>query len=129
MTSRTIIAALGLFLAVGCTQMKALFTPAPQPSPAYPERREPPPRLSPQMSSDREKRVMDEANAVLRRAERTFLSIDQRKLKADQQETYLTIHSFLTQARTALAHKDFPKAMNLAQKAQVLSDELSTTLR
>lgn len=129
MASRTIIAVLGLLLAVGCTQMKAFFTPAPQPSPAYPERREPPPRLSPQISSDRERQLMEEVNTMIQGADRTLLLIDQRKLKGDQWETYRTIHSFLAQARVALSRKDFHQAMNLAQKAQVLSDELSTTLR
>lgn len=57
--------------------------------------------------------------------ERTLLSIDQQKLKTDQSETYHTIQSFLTQAREAVTNKDFQQAMNLAQKAQVLSDELS----
>lgn len=62
---------------------------------------------------------------MIQGAERTLLSIDQRKLKADQSETYQTIQSFLAQARKAAMNKDFQQAMNLAQKAHVLSDELS----
>jgi flagellin-specific chaperone FliS len=57
--------------------------------------------------------------------ERTLLSIDQQRLKTDQSETYHTIQSFLTQAREAVTNKDFQQAMNLVQKAQVLSNELS----
>ena len=72
---------------------------------------------------------MDEANAKIQGTERTLQLIDTRKLANDQQETLQTIHSFLSQAREALARKDFPQALNLAQKAQILSSELSKTLR
>lgn len=130
MAWRTIITTLSLLLAAGCAQITELFTPAkPPPSPPGPERREPPPRLSPQVSSDQEGRLMDEANALIQGAERTLLSIDERHLGADEHETYQTIHSFLTQARAALSRKDFPRALNLAKKAQILSDELSRTPR
>ncbi|PTL35570.1 hypothetical protein CLG94_07260 [Candidatus Methylomirabilis limnetica] len=64
-----------------------------------------------------------------RGVERTLLSIDRQKLKADQWETYQTIHSFLTQAREALTSKDFQQATNLVQKARVLSSELSKAVR
>ena len=131
---RAIIPILSLVLAAGCTQLKDVFTPAkpPPPSlprPAQPERREPPPRLSPQVSSDQEERLIDEATSKIHGAERTLLSIDERKLTFDQQETFQTIQSFLTQAKAALSRKDFLKAINLAQKAQVLSDELSQAPR
>jgi hypothetical protein len=72
---------------------------------------------------------MEEVNALIRGVERTLLSIDHQKLKDDQSETYQTIHSFLTQAREALTTKDFQQAMNLVQKAHVLSDELSKAVR
>jgi len=136
MGSRAIIPILCLVLAAGCTQLKEVFTPAkpppppaPLPRPAQPERREPPPRLSPQVSSDQEERLTDEAASKIQGAERTLLSIDERKLTSDQQETFHTIQSFLTQAKAALSRKDFPRAINLAQKAQVLSDELPRATR
>jgi uncharacterized protein with von Willebrand factor type A (vWA) domain len=81
------------------------------------------------MSSDREARLSEEVHAMIQRVERTLLSIDQQKLKADQSETYQTIQSFLTQARKAVTNKDFQQAINLAQKAHVLSDELSNVAR
>ena len=135
MSSRAIIPILGLVLAAGCTQLKK-DVPTPTkppppalPRPAQPERREPPPRLSPQVSSDQEERLIDEATSKIQGTERTLLSIDERKLTSDQQETFQTIQSFLTEAKAALARKDFPRAMNLAQKAQVISDEISRALR
>ncbi len=72
---------------------------------------------------------MDEANKKIQGAEQNLLSIDPQKLAADQQDTYQIIHSFLIQASAALSRKDFPRALNLAQKAQILSDELSRALR
>lgn len=134
MGSRAIIPILSLVLAAGCTQLKDVFTPSkpPPPSlprPAQPERREPPPRLSPQVSSDQEERLMNEATSKIQGAERTLLSIDERNLTSDQQETFHAIQTFLTEARAALTQKDFPRAINLAQKAQVLSEELSRAHR
>ncbi len=131
MSSRAIIAILSLLLAAGCAHVKKVFTPTKppptQPAPGQPERREPPARLSPQVSSGQEERLLDEATSKIQGTERTLLLIDNRKLTPDQQETYQTIQSFLTQAKAALSRKDFPQAINLAQKAQVLSDELSRT--
>ena len=128
-----LIAVLSLLLATGCAQIQSIFTPTPPPPrpprPAQPERREPPPLLSPQVSPELEGKLVDEANAKIQGAERTLQSIDTGKLANDQQETYQTIHSFLSQAREALAQKDFPQALNLAQKAQILSSELSKALR
>ena len=134
MARPTLIAVLSLLLATGCAQIQSIFAPTPPPlprppRPAQPERREPPPLLSPQVSPELEGRLMDEANAKIQGAERTLQSIDTGKLANDQQETYQTIHSFLSQAREALARKDFPQALNLAQKAQILSSELSKALR
>jgi len=133
MARPTLIAVLSLLLVTGCAQIQSIFAPTPPPSrpprPAQPERREPPPLLSPQVSPEQEGRLTDEANAKIEGAERTLLSIDTGKLANDQQETYQTIHSFLSQAREALARKDFPQALNLAQKAQILSSELSKALR
>ncbi|MBZ0169087.1 MAG: hypothetical protein K8F29_06575, partial [Kofleriaceae bacterium] len=97
---------------------------APPPTSTHPTRQEPPPRLSPQISSDRERQLTQEVNDTIQGVERILLSIDRQKLRSDQWETYHTVHSFLTQAREALANKDFQQAINLAQKAHVLSDEL-----
>lgn len=136
--SRTIVAFLSLILAAGCAQLKAVFSPTHPhsgsvrparqtlpPGSAHPARQEPPPRLAPQVSSDREKQLTEEINTTIQDVERALLSVDQLKLKADQAETYQTVQSFLAQARKALTDKDFQRAMNLAQKAHILSNELS----
>ncbi len=138
---RTIITLLCLLLVAGCAQFRGVFKPTPSPpvrqtrpeppsAPVRSMRQEPPtPRLSPLVSSDRETHLTEEINALIRGVERTLLSIDRLKLTADQWETYQTINSFLTQAKEALTTKDFQQAINLAQKAHVLSDELSNVVR
>lgn len=141
-TLRIIVTFLCFILTAGCAQLKAVFTPTHPPSgsvrparqtlppeSAHPARQEPPPRLAPQVSSDREKQLTEEINTTIQEVERTLLSVDQWKLKADQAETYQTVQSFLAQARKALTDKDFQQAMNLTRKAHVLSDELSHAVR
>jgi biopolymer transport protein ExbD len=99
------------------------------PGSTHPARQEPPPRLAPEVSSDREKRLTEEINTTIQEVERALLSVDRQQLSSDQWETYQTIQSFLTQARKSVAHKDFQQAMNLAQKANVLSHGLSKAVR
>lgn len=134
---RTIVALLFLWLATGCAQIKGIFTPtpAPPPPPARPSRPTPPPtpareeppilRLSPQVSSEREIQLTEEVNTIIQKVEQILASINRQRLQSDQWETHQTIQSFLSQARKSVADKDFQQAMNLAQKADVLSHELS----
>lgn len=128
-----ILLVVGVLLTAGCAQVKAIFSrpqpPTQLPPSVQPERREIPPLLAPQVSHDQEEHLVDEANRKIQGAQRNLDSIDVQKLEADQRETYQTIYSFLDQAKTALSRKDFPRALNLAQKAQVLSDELSRSQR
>lgn len=72
--------------------------------------------------------MTEEITTTIQEVERNLLSINQRKLKADQAEMFQTVQSFLSQAREAIGNKDFQQAMNLTQKARVLSDELSTSV-
>lgn len=53
----------------------------------------------------------------------------QQKLAKEQQETFSTIQGFLAKSKEALSIKDFLRAFNLADKAQVLADELFRALR
>lgn len=41
------------------------------------------------------------------------------------QQTLSTVHSFLAKAREALSVNDFQRAVNLADKARILADELA----
>jgi hypothetical protein len=84
----------------------------------------PPPVLSPQMGQAEEERQRQETNGKIQKAEQTVQQVDQSKLAKDQQETYATVRSFIGNAREALSARDFVRASNLAEKAQLLADDL-----
>jgi hypothetical protein len=81
------------------------------------------------MGRNDEERLRQEANGKIQKAEQTFQQVDQGKLNKDQQGTYATVRSFLGNAKDALSAQDFPRAGNLAEKAQLLADDLVRTLR
>lgn len=115
-------------MAAGCADLQAIFAPPPPKTPPA-KRESPPPVLSPQVGREDEDRLSREANARIRKAEQTVQQIDQKKLAKDQQGTLSTIRSFLANAREALTARDFPRATNLAEKAQILAEELVRTLQ
>jgi hypothetical protein len=114
----------------GCGELSSISAPPPPKAPPPPVKREtPPPVLSPQMGRDDEERLRQEANGKIQKAEQTFQQVDQGKLAKDQQETYATIRSFIGNAKEAISARDFVRASNLAEKAQLLADDLLRTLR
>lgn len=131
----------------GCAEKKAAVIPdAPpaltkprptrkQPSsvrkepPPVKEESPPPPVLSLEASQEEEDRLRQEATSRIEGAERIVKQIDQAKLPEEQQGTFLTIQSFLTKAREALSLEEFLRAFNLADKAQILAQELLTSYR
>ena len=102
-------------------------TPAPVP-PTTKEQVPPPPSppavLSPQVGRADEDRLKRESGVRIQKAEEIIKQIDQNKLKKDQQDTYSTIQRFLVNAKEAITAQDFLRAFNLADKAQVLAEEL-----
>lgn len=88
-----------------------------------------PPQLSPQVGQDEADRLRQGAESRIRATEQIINPIDQKKLAPQQQETMLTIQNFLSKAKEALAVKDFPRAFNLADKAKILAEGLSTAPR
>jgi len=109
------------------------IAPSPRPSPKPPPVKEeppaPPPLLSSQVGGEEEAKLRQQAEVRIEGAESTAGRIDERRLATDQQEIFLTIRSFLSKAREALAIKDFSRAFTLADKARILAEELLTTLR
>ncbi len=121
-------------LVAGCAQVTAIFSPAPAPSPppppaARPAPKPPPPVLSPQVGEREEDRLKQAVTLRIEGTEQIVRQIDQAKLARDQQEMFLTIQSFIAKAKEAMSAKDFQRAYNLADKAQVLADELARALR
>lgn len=109
---------------------RALPQPPPAPAPAKEELPPPPPPLlSPDAGQEEEGRLKQEAKARVEGVEQILRQIDQRRLAKEHQETFSTIQSFLSKAKEALLSEDFLRASNLADKAQVLAQELLHTIR
>ena len=131
----------------GCAEKKTAVIP--DTHPALPKRRpvrkepssvrkEPPPVtkesppstvLSLEVSQEEEDRLKQEAMSRIDGTERIVKQIDQNRLAEDQRGTFLTLQSFLSKAREALSLEDFLRAFNLADKAQILAQELLNSLR
>lgn len=85
--------------------------------------------LSPQVGRAEEKQLKQEAEAKIEDAENVVKHINRKTLATDQQEILSTIQNFLSKAKKALTIKDFSRAYNLANKALILAQELSGTIR
>lgn len=72
---------------------------------------------------------MQESSDRIQKAEEMIRQIDQKKMNKDQQDTFSTIQSFLANAKEAIMAKDFLRASNLADKAQILAQELFRALQ
>ena len=68
--------------------------------------------------------MAQEASVRIARAEQMANKVDQKKLTLEQEETYLTVRSFLVKAKKAMQAKDFARASTLADKAGTLAEEL-----
>lgn len=118
-----------IFLAVmaGCAT-------SPPPAPQEPESaKEPPPspsrKLSPEVGRAEEDQLRQAAEAKIEGTEQVVKKIGKKTLAKDQQEMLSTIRSFVSKSKEALSIKDFSKAYNLANKAFILAQELSGTIR
>lgn len=76
-----------------------------------------------------EDRLRREASSRIQKTEQLVAQVDQSRLAKEQQETFSTIQNFLANAKEALAARDFPRASNLADKAQILAEELLGSVR
>lgn len=116
-----VLAAVGI---AGCADLQAIFAPSPPP-PARRAPAPPPPVLSPELGRADEERLRQEADSKLRRVEQILQRLDEKELAREQHETFSAVQSFLAKAKEALSAQDFLRASNLADKAQVLAEELS----
>lgn len=102
--------------------------PPPAP-PSSPARKDPPPVLSPQVTSAEELRLTQQARTRIEGAERLVGQIDLRRLARDEQDTVATIKDFLAKSKEAMATRDVQRAFNLADKAYILAEDLSRVSR
>jgi hypothetical protein len=105
-------------IVAGCAKSKSVAIPTPPP----------PSLLSPEVGHKEEVRLKNDAKTRIERAEKIVQQIDLKKLAREQQEILSSTRSFISKAKKALANKDYLRALNLADKAQILAEELSKTL-
>lgn len=82
------------------------------------------PVLSPDVSPEAAERLSRETRARLDATEGLLRPLEGKALPPEQAETYSTIQSFLAKAREALERQDLQRAATLADKANILAQEL-----
>ena len=123
---RGVLLVLVLVLLSGCAQIEAVFKPpAPPPGRPAPSPSPPAPPLRPQLSPEEEQRLMEDARRKIGEVDRLLRELEGRQMKPQQKEMLLTAKDFVDQARSALGARDYQRAVNLASKAQALSDDLA----
>ena len=85
---------------------------------------EPTTQIIPGMTLDQSNRLRQEAQDLLTAADSDLKKLASRSLNVNQQETVSQIHHYMDIARSALVDGDIERAHTLAQKAQLLSDDL-----
>ncbi len=83
-----------------------------------------PPRISMRLSPAEESSYRRQTNRAIAVAEKNLQSISSSTLSVEQQDLVEKIRGFLSQSREAIRSGDWLRAHSLAQKAQVLSEEL-----
>lgn len=102
----------------------------PRPRPAQPETAEPappkpePPQISPQLSPKDLANAKKNTTSSITTAEKNLHQADGKQLSAAQKDLTEKISGFLAQAHEAIMADDWVRALNLAEKARVLSVEL-----
>jgi outer membrane biosynthesis protein TonB len=101
-----------------------------RPRPAPAETAEPtppkpaPPQISPQLSAKDLESAKTSTTANITTAEKNLHQADGRALNAAQKDLFDKTSGFLAQAHEAILADDWVRALNLAEKARVLSAEL-----
>lgn len=124
---RGVLLAVVLILLSGCAQIEAIFKrPVSPPERPTPSTSPPSPPLRPQLSAEEEQRLMEDARRKIGEVDRLLRELEGRQMKPQQKEMLLTAKDFVDQARSALGAGDYQRAVNLAGKAQALSDDLAS---
>lgn len=105
---------------------KTTPTPAPETAPAAPKVA--PPQISPRLSAAEVAEYQKKTQDAIAAAERNLQRSYGRQLNSAQADLVEKIRGFLAQAHEASRAADWIRALNLAEKAQVLSVELVNSL-
>jgi hypothetical protein len=100
---------------------------APVPIPASPPPQAPPPRLGEVLDEETRRQYETELTNHLARAEAAVQKASGRQLTSTQRDTVQRIQSFIAQARQA-KDRDLSTALQLAQRADLLGQDLSASL-
>jgi len=99
----------------------------PETPPEKKESETPPPVLAPQVGD--EEQLRRTAGTRIQRTEQLIGQLEGKSLTSEQQERLMTVRSLLGNAKEALAAQDLTKASNLADKARLLAEELSQSVK
>ena len=98
--------------------------PSGQSASARPE----PPQIVPELTAEETLAAQQQTNVSLSIAERNIGTARGRNLNTTQLDLASKVRSFITEAREAAHIGDWTRARNAAKKAQVLSEELASSL-
>lgn len=100
-------------------------TAAPTPAQIEPARRPPTPDIVPDLTTQQSASLQRQTDESLRVAERNLAAASGKSLNATQADLASKVRSFISDAREAGRAGDWARALDLAQKAQVLSEQLA----
>jgi len=86
------------------------------------------PQIVPQLTPGQSTALRQQTEQNLREAERNVVAASRRRLNATQSDLASKVKGFISDAREAGRAGDWPRARDLAKKAQVLSEELANSL-
>ncbi|HMH79549.1 MAG TPA: hypothetical protein VK514_04970, partial [Candidatus Acidoferrum sp.] len=86
------------------------------------------PLLAPQLSQQEIAAAQQQMNESLSVAQRNLESARNHRLNPTQTDLASKVNSFVEESKAAVKEGDWARARNLARKAQLLSDELASSL-
>ena len=89
----------------------------------------PPPVLAPQVGKGDEDQLKRTAGSRIQRTEQLIGQLEAKSLTSEQEERLMTVRNLLANAKEALVAQDLTKASNLADKARLLAEELSQSVK
>jgi hypothetical protein len=101
---------------------------APAPSGQNAAARPEPPQIMPQLTAEETTAAQQQTNVSLSIAERNIAVTQGKNLNPTQLDLASKVRSFVTEARESAHTGDWERARNAAKKAQVLSEELVSSL-
>jgi hypothetical protein len=101
---------------------------APEPAAEPLEAKPAPPRMAPRLSPAQQVQLQERTWQAISAAEKNLQAVSGRRLSPTQQDIEGKVRTFLAQAREALNTGDWVRALNLAEKAQLLSVELARSV-